>query len=97
MSAFQTANYVEAGLWFLTGIGFLVHAGWPRTTKRTMLIIAVVTVLAFGISDVVETQTGAWWRPWWLLAWKAACVFAFLVLLFRYARRRKNQSSNGCS
>ncbi|MBE7458640.1 MAG: hypothetical protein KJ057_17160 [Phycisphaerae bacterium] len=42
-----------------------------------------MTFLAFGASDVVEADTGAWWRPWWLLAWKAACLAVLLTLLIR--------------
>ena len=83
-SFFQTANYVEAGLWGLIAIGFLAYALMPRTTKRVTALVAAFTFLAFGLSDVVETHTGAWWRPWWLLAWKGFCVAIFLVLLTRY-------------
>jgi hypothetical protein len=33
----------------------------------------------FGLSDLVESQTGAWWTPWWLFAWKALCVLGLLA------------------
>lgn len=33
--------------------------------------------MAFGVSDIIELQTGAWWRPWWLLLLKAACLLSF--------------------
>ena len=39
-----------------------------------------MSFFAFGISDFVEIHTGAWYRPWWLLAWKATCVAGFPVV-----------------
>jgi hypothetical protein len=48
--------------------------------------MAAGTFVLFGASDLIEVRTGAWWRPWWLLAWKAACVFALIVLLVGYYR-----------
>jgi len=56
---------------------------------RRDAVAAAVAFVAFGGSDVVESFTGAWWRPWWLFAWKAACVLGLLVLL---ARRRRRQA-----
>jgi hypothetical protein len=48
-----------------------------------------VALLAFGVSDLVETRTGAWYDPPWLLAWKAACVIAIGVLGVAVYRHRK--------
>ena len=90
---FRTINYVEAGLWGILGVGFAIGAG--RTggrAARWRCVVAALTLLAFGASDVVETRTGAWWHPWWLLAWKAACVIALLLLVigwWRTSRRPK--------
>lgn len=41
----------------------------------------------FGVSDLIESETGAWWRPWWLFGMKAACVLGFL-LAWRANRRK---------
>jgi hypothetical protein len=52
--------------------------------------VAAAVLLAFGGSDVVETRTGAWWHPWWLLVWKGLCVVALVVLVgwwWRTSRR----------
>ncbi len=73
-------NGVEACLWFCIGMVFLVTL--RRPAFRSGKIIAAVTFLAFGGSDLVEMHTENWWDPWWLFAWKAACVITFLVLLF---------------
>ena len=50
---------------------------------------ACIAFLLFGFSDYVEAHTGAWWRPWWLLFWKGACLAVFLGLLIaHYAKKR---------
>ena len=61
---FETANYIEAALWAVIGLVFLV-VSMRRGGRRRVTALAAVTFLLFGGSDVVEVQTGAWWRPWW--------------------------------
>ena len=87
--AFQISNYIEAGLWITFGIGCAVAAVRRYGIVRRCWVAAVTLVL-FGISDLVEAQTGAWYTPVWLLIWKGLCVLviAGLVLLsFRDSRR----------
>jgi hypothetical protein len=84
---FKVGNYCEAALWFAIGVAFLLVALRRRPLRATCLTAAAAFV-AFGFSDVVEVHTGAWWRPWWLLAWKAACVGMFVWLLREYVRTR---------
>jgi len=31
-------------------------------------------LILFGVSDIIEVSTGAFWRPWWLLALKGTCL-----------------------
>lgn len=85
---YYQGNTIEAGLWAGFAIGFAWKAqavkGWHRQHHR----IAAVNFLLFGLSDIVEVQTGAWWRPWWLFLWKSACVLTMLGLLVTYLRRR---------
>lgn len=85
-SFFAVGNYVEAALWIAIGLAFGVAALVRRGIHRRRCEEAAVVFLLFGLSDIVEVQTGAWWRPWWLLIWKAACVFAMLALLARHMR-----------
>lgn len=85
-------NLAEAALWIGMGTGVLVwlltvKAG--RTQRAGLLAVLALVLIAFGISDLVETQTGAWWRPWWLLAWKILCVAAMVALLMIAALRRR--------
>jgi hypothetical protein len=89
---FGTSNYLEAALWGAIAVGFVIAAIRSTETTRARAAVAAVAFVAFGLSDVVEVQTGAWWRPWWLLAWKAACVAVFLMLYVDYLRRRKTRS-----
>src|SRR5688500_6200267 len=84
--AFRNINYAEAGLWAAIGLGFAVQSFRREGAARLTCLTAAVVLLAFGASDVVETRTGAWWHPWWLLAWKAACVIALLLLVIRWWR-----------
>jgi hypothetical protein len=87
LTPFQLANLAEAGLWISLAIGVAIKALLRPPSSRFSAIIATVTLLAFGISDVVEMRTGAWWRPRWLLLWKGGCVAVFLVLLIRHFRK----------
>ena len=86
---FQTGNYAESVLWGLVAVVFAEYAFRTREAIRRRCLIAIPVFFFFGLSDVVEVQTGAWWRPWWLFAWKAACVAGMLWLLCDYLRRRR--------
>jgi len=55
--------------------------------------MAAVAFLAFAGTDLVEMQTGAWWRPWWLLVWKAACVGVLVTLAIQHYRDQSHQNS----
>lgn len=80
---FIYANYAEAGLWVVIGI---VVAIFGRSRFRYALFAFLVL---FGFSDVVEVQTGAWYRPWWLFAWKACCVLAIASLGYLEVKSRR--------
>jgi hypothetical protein len=83
-------NYIEAGFWILIGLAFLVRNRRLRPPYFALPIGAGITFVLFGCSDVVEAQTGAWWRPWWLLLWKGACLLAlaYCYLRYRFLRAR---------
>ena len=80
---FVTANRLEAALWMTVAIVMIVSALRRRHMRYECLVAALAFAL-FGVSDLVETTTGAWWRPWWLLAWKLACAIALFYSLLRY-------------
>jgi hypothetical protein len=87
--AFVISNYVEAGLWTCIGIGFAIASFRQIGTARRQCAIAAITFVLFGISDLVESTTGAWYRPPWLLIWKALCLLVFAWLLINYIRQRR--------
>jgi hypothetical protein len=96
---FETLNYIEAALWGVIGVVLFAFAAGRAGARRRRAAVAAGTFVLFGVSDVIEVRTGAWWRPWWLLAWKAACVFSLVVLLVGHYRtkgaRPESRSDSG--
>jgi hypothetical protein len=87
-------NIVEAALWFALGVVVIVSS--TRTTRRRGLHVAAgIALIAFGLSDLVETQTGAWWRPWWLLTWKTSCVLVLAMFVFDWLRDARGRRTGG--
>jgi hypothetical protein len=77
---FQLANRLEMLVWLGVALG-LAWLTWRRRVPRWPGGLGAAVLVAFGASDLVEADTGAWWTPWWLLLWKAGCI-AMLVALF---------------
>ena len=86
---FVLINRLEAALWITIALAMALAATRRSGAVRVDCIAASLAFALFCVSDIVETTTGAWWRPWWLLAWKSACVLAFLVLLVRHVKRTR--------
>lgn len=82
-----TINLYEGILWLAVGAGFVISL--VKRDQRGAKIVAACTFVAFGFSDFVEMDTGAWWRPWWLFVWKAVCVILMAALFVAYLRRRR--------
>jgi hypothetical protein len=91
---FVLSNRVEAGLWLAIALALTV-AGMRRSGPRLDLVAAAIAFALFGMSDLIEATTGAWWRPWWLLVWKGGCVLTLIVLLRRHAARRRRLKVDG--
>ena len=87
-----SCNWIEAGLWLGVSLILLGKALKARTDVRRVLLSVAAAVLVFGISDVIESQTGAWWRPGWLLLLKGACILVLFAGFRQYYRltRRKD-------
>ena len=88
LGLFEIANYAEAVVWFAMALYCVTRA---ITTRRANLWLLTIALLLFGASDVVEVRTGAWYRPWWLLAWKTACVLTILGVAIPYIRARQKR------
>jgi hypothetical protein len=78
-------NLCEASLWFV--IAAII--GW-KLRKPTQIAcfywLLPPTFVVFGISDFIESRTGAFWEPWWLLAMKTGCVIVFVAVGIRCRR-----------
>jgi len=79
-------NYAEAAVWTVAGACVFWRTRARRLQLRTLGIAAAAAFVLFGISDIVETRTGTWYEPWWLCAWKAACVICLLGCFVVYTR-----------
>jgi uncharacterized membrane protein HdeD (DUF308 family) len=81
-------NLVEGFFWI--GLAVWILLSTFISSKHHKALLAVILIL-FGISDFVEMATGAWWRPWWLLVWKALCVLIGLILIILIFKSEKRQ------
>lgn len=82
-------NAVEAVWWMVLAIivaGGRIPVLVGHSIERIVLVIAF---FLFGVSDVIEIQTGAWWRPMGLLVLKAMCIVSFIVCVVAIAIKRK--------
>jgi hypothetical protein len=92
MDKVQFFNALEAAFWLLLALS--TAATGHRTTGFTpRRQLALTMFLAgFGISDIWEIYSGAWWHPMSLLLLKAICltglvVTAGLIYVTRWSRR----------
>ncbi|MBK8094200.1 MAG: hypothetical protein IPK32_20095 [Verrucomicrobiaceae bacterium] len=77
-------NLGEAALWITIAVVVLIGLRPPhRLALGTWRWLLPLAFAVFGVSDVIESRTGAWWHPWWLLVMKAACVLCFLLAWMR--------------
>lgn len=67
-------NGCEAVLWMVLAAAIAVRFRTAERRTRRCAWSASALLVAFGISDVIEIQTGAWWRPPELLILKALCL-----------------------
>ena len=82
--SYALMQQIEACVWIGIAVIHYVYVARGRGT-----IVLTIALVAFGLSDLVEATTGAWWWPWWLLVWKAACVLAIIhaIASARYRAR----------
>ena len=88
----RDGNLVEAGVWFVFALVLFLYAFRRERRLRSTFWVLTVVIVAFGFSDLVEARTGAWWKPWWLFVWKAACVLLMLAGAWRYRQLTKKDS-----
>jgi hypothetical protein len=76
-------NYGEAVLWWIFVLVFIVRAVRGEAKWRPDQLILALAFAGFGVSDWIEVETGAWWRPWWLLVLKAVCLLGIARSLWK--------------
>lgn len=88
MTYVEVFNAVEAVWWIALAIliasndlDIAALRGWPQC-------VLVIALLTFGISDIIEIKTGAWWRPTSLMVLKLACIAAFIIAVVAVAIRQ---------
>lgn len=79
-------NLLEGLLWLSIAAGFTLALCKARS-NADLKAVAAVLFLTFGLSDFVEIQTGGWYKPWWLLAWKASNLIGLVIVYILYRRR----------
>lgn len=89
-------NLCEAIFWFVVSLILLLFGVYREKNiigqKKIFLFLSIILVL-FGISDLIEIKTGAWWRPAWLLLFKAICVIGIIIsVVFLRKKLRPGQS-----
>jgi hypothetical protein len=86
-------NGCEALLW----MGLAGFVAWRYRNAEPSLCrlsrIAAALLVLFAVSDVIEIQTGAWWRPVWLLMLKGFCLCGLLGCGWRAIRLRRIHAS----
>jgi catechol 2,3-dioxygenase-like lactoylglutathione lyase family enzyme len=87
-----SGNLLEAALWAVLASTLVVWAVRESGRRRLWGGLASA-LLMFSVSDIIESQTGAWWRPLWLLTMKAGCLAVFLY----GAREYRNICQTECS
>lgn len=87
----QIFNAVEVCVWGGIAIAIARARGARGLSDRLRWWLACWYGL-FAISDIIEIQTGAFWRPPWLLLLKAVCIIAIVAGMIRWVRRRRSNT-----
>ena len=78
-----TFNFWEAWFWIALAVLYILLC-FRKQAHRKLCLTTTLVFFVFGLTDFVEMKTGAWYRPWWLLLWKGACVVGLIALYCWY-------------
>ncbi|RJQ36864.1 hypothetical protein C4552_03175 [Candidatus Parcubacteria bacterium] len=88
MDSFTRFNFIEGSVWIVfSAISWIASDLVPKHYRRFAWIAALTFVL-FGISDLLEIRTGAFFLTPWLFALKIICVATLAALVVWYIRLR---------
>jgi hypothetical protein len=85
-------NIFEAGLWIVFAVLIAARGRSVRGMTLRLRVLLAVSFLAFGVSDIIEFRTGAWWRPPGLLVYKGLCLAGILGGFVALLRNRRPSS-----
>jgi len=85
---FRIFNLCEGILWISLAVGFVLVL-WRKRQNAGLMATSGLLLMMFGISDFVEIGTGGWYKPWWLLVWKASTLLGLVVVFVLFRRRRR--------
>lgn len=77
-------NIGEAIFWMVIAVVVAWQARTAAPAVRLIGYVLAVAFVAFAGTDIVESRTGAWYRPWWLLVYNAACLAVIAGCFLRY-------------
>lgn len=89
----QWGNAGEAVLWTSVSAAFLCRAILRIDAYRQLAFTTSLVFFLFGLTDVAEIVTRAWYRPWWLLVANVLCVIAIAICWRRYGTIRRSDSA----
>ena len=89
-----TFNYLEATLWFAIACILFINAIFNKkyVVYKKVMLISCGCFLLFGISDIIEAHTGAWWEPIELFVFKALCAIGFIFCLLSYLNIKRGKT-----
>ncbi|HEY0980663.1 MULTISPECIES: hypothetical protein [unclassified Schlesneria] len=90
MDPLSLFNGLEAAFWIPIGAALFFRSRGPSRNQH-LGRVAALWFLLFGISDIFEIFTGAWWRPWPLLLLKGTCVIALIWCGIAYRSRNRGR------
>lgn len=87
----STFNYIEAGFWFFISavLAFYAFRETSKSSNFKNIVIASIAFFVFGVSDIIEVQTGAWWSPYSLLVLKGICIVILFSCFISYFKIRR--------
>ncbi len=84
-------NRLEAGLWWVVAVALAIGACRVPRRERFLWGLQAFVFAVYGLSDLIESYTGAWWQPWWLLVMKGACIVTFVLAMVGYWRLKNTE------
>jgi hypothetical protein len=79
MNPVQIFNSIEASFWLILAICTAAAGHRTRGFTPGRQVALIVFLVGFGISDIWEIYSGAWWQPTFLLLLKAICLTGLVV------------------